>query len=93
MTIQKGKSLIKWQNQKLKHRKQIDNNCHIPTLVHAFSYVENNRRLNLVLKLAKSLTCMTVASNPIILTTMSKQNKDIIGRHVKNRRTSVSIAL
>ena len=40
--------LIKCQNQKLKHIKQVDNNCHIPDLEHTFSYVENGG-LNLVL--------------------------------------------
>ena len=45
MKIKKGKSLIKWQNQKLK---RMDNNCHIPDLVHAFSHVINGE-LNLVL--------------------------------------------
>ena len=25
-----GKSISKWQNQKLKHTKQMENNCHIP---------------------------------------------------------------
>ena len=39
----------------------MDNNCHIPDLVQAFSYVDNGG-LTLVLKLAKSLTCMTVVS-------------------------------
>ena len=48
MKIENGKSLIKWQNQKHKHIKRIDNNCHIPDLVHAFSYVQNGG-LNLVL--------------------------------------------
>ena len=34
---------MKWQNQKLKHikRNSMDNNCHIPDLAQAFSYVEN----------------------------------------------------
>ena len=63
------KSLIKWQNQKLRHIKQMDDNCHIPDLVQAFSY-EENAGLNLVLELAKPLTCMTVAQNSITLTTM-----------------------
>ena len=49
-------------------------NCHISDLVHAFSYVENGG-LKLILKLAKLLTSMTVASNSIILTTMRVQNK------------------
>ena len=40
----------------------MDNNCHIPDLVQAYSYVENGE-LNLVLKLAQPLTSMTVASN------------------------------
>ena len=52
----------------------MDNNCHIPDLVHAFSYVENGE-LNLVLKLAKRFSCMTVASNSVILTTKCEQNK------------------
>ena len=51
----------------------MDNIGHIPDLVQAFSYVENGG-LNLVLKLAKPLTSMTVASNSIILTTMCEQN-------------------
>ena len=37
-----------FRNQKFKHIKRMDNNCHIPDLVHAFSYVEKGR-LNLVL--------------------------------------------
>ena len=36
--IQYGKSPIKWQNQKLKHIKQMVNNCYIADLVQAFSY-------------------------------------------------------
>ena len=47
----------------------MENNCHIPDWVQAFSYVENSG-LHLVLKLAKPLTCMAVAYNSIILTTM-----------------------
>ena len=50
------------------------NNCHIPGLVQTFAYVENDG-LNLVLKLAKPLTSMTVAENSIKLTTMCEQNK------------------
>ena len=46
--IQKGKSKIKRQNQKSKHIKRRNNNCHIPDLVKAFSNVENGG-LNLVL--------------------------------------------
>ena len=46
--IQNGKSLIKRQNQKRKHIKLMDNNCYIPDLVYAFSYVENGG-LSLVL--------------------------------------------
>ena len=34
--------------KKLKHIKQMDNKCHIPDLVQAFSYVENDG-LNLIL--------------------------------------------
>ena len=53
----------------------IDINSHIPDSERGFSYVENGG-LNLVLKLAKPVTCMTVASNSIILTTMCAQNKE-----------------
>ena len=49
--IQNGKSVIKWQNQKLKHIKLMYSNCHIPDLVQTFSNVENGG-LNLVLYLA-----------------------------------------
>ena len=56
----------------------MDNNCHIPDLVHALSYEENGG-LNQVLKLVKPLTCMTVASNSIILTTICEKNPDMIG--------------
>ena len=48
MKIQKGKFLIQCQNQTLNYIKQLDNNCHIPDLVQAYSYVENDG-LNLVL--------------------------------------------
>ena len=44
----KRKVLIKWQNQMIKHIKQMDNNCNIPDLVQAFSNVENGG-LNLLL--------------------------------------------
>ena len=43
-------------------------------MVQVISYVENGG-LKLVLMLAKPLTCMTVVSNSIILTTMHEQNK------------------
>ena len=46
--FQNGKSLIKWQNQKIIHIKRMNNNCQIPNLVQAFSDVENGS-LNLVL--------------------------------------------
>ena len=46
--LKKGKFLIKCQNQKLKHIKRMDNNCHIPELIQTFPYVENDG-LNLVL--------------------------------------------
>ena len=52
----------------------MDNNCHIPDLVQVFSYEENDG-LNMVLKLAKAFTCMTVALNSIILTLMCEPNK------------------
>ena len=48
MKIKKEESLIKWQNQKLKHIKRMDNNFHSLDLEHSFSYVENGG-LNLVL--------------------------------------------
>ena len=41
MKIQIGKSLIKWQNQKLKHTKGIEINSHIPDLTQTFTYAEN----------------------------------------------------
>ena len=34
-------TLTKLQNQKLKHIKRMDNKCHLPSLVQAYSYVEN----------------------------------------------------
>ena len=43
-------SFIKWLNQKLKHIKRMENNCHIPGLVHAFPCV-NIGGLHLVLKI------------------------------------------
>ena len=55
--IQKGNSLVKWQNQKLKHIKRMDNKCHIPDMVQALSHVDNGV-LNLVLEVAKLLTCI-----------------------------------
>ena len=45
-----GKSLIKWQNQMTKHIKRMNNNCHIPHLVQAFSNVENRIHIHLVEK-------------------------------------------
>ena len=41
--IQKGKSLIKWQNQKLKHIKRIDNSsyihiCFVDSLLYSFMH-------------------------------------------------------
>ena len=41
LKIQNGKSLIKWQNQKLNYINRMDNNFHIPDLVQTFSYIEN----------------------------------------------------
>ena len=49
----------------------MDNNLYID-LIQAFSYVDYGG-FNLVLQLAKPLTCMTVASNSIILTTMCEK--------------------
>ena len=46
--IQNGKFLIKRQNQMIKQIKRMDNNCHIPDLVQAFSNKENGG-LNMVL--------------------------------------------
>ena len=71
--FQKVKFLIKWQNQELKQIKRIEQ-LFFPDLIQALSYVINGG-LNLVLELAKPLTCMTVASNSIVLTTMYEQNK------------------
>ena len=51
--IIKDKFLIKWQIKKLQHNKQMDKNCLI---------------LYLVFKLARPLTCITVASSSNILT-------------------------
>ena len=48
--IEIGKSIVKRQNQKLKHINRLENNCHIPDLVHAFPYVDNGG-INLVLYL------------------------------------------
>ena len=56
----------------IKHIKRMDNNCHFPDLVQAFSNVENGG-LNLVYS-AKPLACMTFGSNSIIFTTMREQN-------------------
>ena len=69
----KIKNEIKWQYQKLKHNKRMDNNCYIPDLLQAFFYLQK-----WLIKpgfIAKLSTCMTVASNSIILTTMFEQNK------------------
>ena len=66
--IQNGKSLIKCQNQKLKHIKRMNNNCHIPDLIQALSFV-GKWCIGPGFR-AEPLTCMTVASNFIIVTTM-----------------------
>ena len=47
MKILNENSQSKWQNQKLKHIKRMDYNCHIPDLAQVFSYVENGG-LNMV---------------------------------------------
>ena len=52
----------------------MENNCHIPTLVQAFSYKEKVE-LTFMLWLAKPHTCMTVASNSIILERMREQDQ------------------
>ena len=39
--MQNKKFLIKWQNQKFIHTKQMDNNCLIPDLIQSFSDVDN----------------------------------------------------
>ena len=41
--VQNGKSLIKWQNQKLKHIKRMDNNCYIPALLQTFWVFASSR--------------------------------------------------
>ena len=56
-----------------KTHQRINNNCHIPDFVQSFSNVEN-RGLNLCFS-AETLTCITVASHFIILTTMREQNR------------------
>ena len=43
MKIQNVKSLTKWQNQKPKHIKRMNNNYQIPDVVQAFSYVEKSK--------------------------------------------------
>ena len=65
--------MARWKGQNIK---RMDNNCHIPDLVQAFSYVENGG-LNMVLMLVKLPTCMTVPSNSIIFAEMCEQ----INRH------------
>lgn len=64
MKIQNGNYLIKWQKQKLKPIKRVDNSSHLPPgdFVRAFSFVEQklHGKLNLVLKLTKPHPCMTV---------------------------------
>ena len=42
--IQKGKSLIKWQNQKLKQIKQLDNNYLIPNLEQVLNSEEISKK-------------------------------------------------
>ena len=37
MKVQNGKSLSKWQNQKFKHIKRMDYNCHTPDFTRIFS--------------------------------------------------------
>ena len=49
MKIQKEKSLNNCQNQKLKHTRPIEINCHIPDLVQTFSYVVNSGLHNFLL--------------------------------------------
>ena len=71
--IQKGKVSNQMAKSKAQIIKRMDNNCHIPDLVQVFSHEENSG-LTLVLTLAKPLTCMTVASNSIILTMMCEQH-------------------
>ena len=39
MEVQNETSVIKRQSQKSKHIKRMENNCHFPDVVHAFSYV------------------------------------------------------
>ena len=71
----------------------MDNNCHIPHLVHAFPYVENSG-LNLVLQLAKPshLYDSRIKFYYIDNDAGTKQT-DVLGKHVKNRVTAVNIVL
>lgn len=52
-----------------KHQPNRKQHAPIPTWIHDFPYVEHGG-LNLVLMLAKSLTCITEAYNVIICNTM-----------------------
>lgn len=77
---------------KIKRIERMDNNRHSPYLVQAFSYIENNL-LILVLLVAKHLICMTIVNNYLKPIMVCKQNKHIIGKHVSNRYSSVNVAL
>ena len=71
----------------------MDNNCHIPDLLHAVSYVENVG-INLVFRLDKPRTCMAVAYNFIILITLCEQKKQTFKlQNVKTRNAAVNIVL
>ena len=72
----------------------MDNNCHIPDLVKAF-FKEEKGGFNLVLKLAKPTTCMTVPYKSITFTTIREQNKETywVKMSKKKRSSVVNIVL
>lgn len=51
---------MKWNDQMLKHIYRVENNYHVTDMVQAFLYIENGG-LNMVLQLAKTLICLTLA--------------------------------
>ena len=69
---------IKWQKKKLKQiiRKDTNHCCHNPDWYRHFLILKiKTGEFNLVLLLAKPLTCMTVTLNNIKMPSMCEQNK------------------
>ena len=56
--IQEGKSIKLAKTIQAQVTEELEDNCHVPDLVQAFS--EENDRLNLVLQCTKPPTCMAV---------------------------------